>query len=188
MGMGAAATFVLLCSNMVISAMRNLIPSGVRIPCYIVVIASFTQIVDLLMQAYTPALADSLGIFIPLIVVNCIVLGRAEAFASKNGIVYSAADAIGMGVGFTVALAIIASVREFVGNGSLTLWKSIALANIHNKGMVLATLPAGGFIVLGLILALINYLQTRAAVRRGVAEPSPLALDCRQCALCKLSE
>ena len=185
-GMGLAATFVLLCSNMAVSTLRKAIPSAVRIPCYIVVIAAFTQIVDLLMQAYTPALAESLGIFIPLIVVNCIVLGRAEAYASKNGVLPSAADAIGMGIGFTLALAMIAAIREFFGNGSLTLWGDLALRNLHGNTMVLAILPAGGFVTLGLILALMNHLQAKAASRNGRAAPQPVDFDCRHCTLCNI--
>ena len=188
LGMGIAATFVLVCSNIVISLLRKIIPAAVRIPCYIVVIAAFVTMVDLLMQAYTPALADSLGIFIPLIVVNCIILGRAEAFASKNSVIRSIADGIGMGIGFTLALAVIASIREFVGNGSITVWGDLALANIHNRTMVLAILPAGGFVTLGLILAFINHLQNRAATARGATAPQPLELDCRHCALCKMAE
>ena len=188
LGMGAAATFVLLCSNVVISSLRKVIPAAVRIPCYIVVIAAFVQIVDLLMQAYTPALAESLGIFIPLIVVNCIILGRAEAYASKNGVAASAADGIGMGIGFTLALAIIGSAREFFGNGSITLWGDLALTNIHGNAMVLAILPAGGFITLGLILALMNHLQTVSARRAGAPAPLPLEFDCRHCALCRMGE
>jgi len=187
-GMGAAATFVLLCSNMAVSALRKAIPSAVRIPCYIVVIAAFTQIVDLLMQACAPALAESLGIFIPLIVVNCIILGRAEAYASKNSVLYSAADGIGMGIGFTLALSMIAAIREFFGNGSITLWGDLALKDLHGNAMVLAILPAGGFVTLGLILALMNHLQATAARRKGQAAPSPLDLDCRHCALCKIGE
>jgi electron transport complex protein RnfE len=187
-GMGVAATFVLLCSNVVISSLRKVIPSAVRIPCYIVIIAAFVQIVDLLMQAYTPALAESLGIFIPLIVVNCIILGRAEAYASKNAVLDSAADGIGMGIGFTLALSIIATAREFIGNGSITLWGTLAMKNLHGNAMVLAILPAGGFITLGLILALMNHLQATAAYRRGQAAPLPLDLDCRHCALCKIGE
>jgi len=187
-GMGVAATFVLVCSNMAISSMRKLIPDAVRIPCYIVVIAAFVTMVDLLMQAYTPALADSLGIFIPLIVVNCIILGRAEAFASKNSVAHSAADGIGMGIGFTLALSIIATIREFLGNGSVTVWGDIALTGLHNRAIVLAILPAGGFVTLGLILAFINHLQSVAAAKRGEISPQPLELDCRHCALCKLAE
>ncbi|MDD4025696.1 MAG: electron transport complex subunit E [Kiritimatiellae bacterium] len=188
LGMGVAATFVLVCSNMVISSLRKLIPPAVRIPCYIVVIAAFVTMVDLLMQAYTPALADSLGIFIPLIVVNCIILGRAEAFASKNSVANSVADGIGMGIGFTLALAIIATIREFVGNGSVTVWGDLALTGLHNRAVVLAILPAGGFVTLGLILALINRLQSVAAAKRGGPAPLPLEFDCRHCALCKIAE
>ena len=187
-GMGVACIFVLICSNAAISALRNIIPSAVRIPCYIVVIAAFVQVVDLLMQAYTPALAESLGIFIPLIVVNCIILGRAEAYASKNSVLYSVADGLGMGIGFTLALSIIAAIREFLGNGSVTVWGDIAIQNIHNHAMVLVVLPAGGFITLGLILAFINNLQAVAALKKGEAAPLPLELDCRHCALCKIGE
>ena len=188
LGMGVAATFVLICSNAAISSLRNVIPAAVRIPCYIVVIAAFVTMADLLMQAYTPALAESLGIFIPLIVVNCIILGRAEAFASKNGVLYSVADGVGMGVGFTVALSIMATIREFLGSGSITVWGSLAIRNIHNHAMVLVVLPAGGFVTLGLILAFINHLQALAAERRGETAPLPLELDCRHCALCKIGE
>ena len=169
-------------------ALRNVIPSAVRIPCYIVVIAPSLQVVDLLMQLHTPALADSLGIFIPLIVVNCIILGRAEAYASKNGVLYSMADGLGMGLGFTLSLSIIAIVREFFGNGSITLWGDWALTNIHHNTMVLVILPAGGFITLGLILALMNHMQAVAARRAGAPAPLPLELNCRSCALCKLNE
>jgi electron transport complex protein RnfE len=153
-----------------------------------VVIAAFVTMVDLLMQAYTPALAESLGIFIPLIVVNCIILGRAEAFASKNSLLYSVADGVGMGIGFTLALSIIALIREFLGSGSVTLWGKIALTNIHSHTLVLVVLPAGGFITLGLILAAINHLQASAAIKRGELAPLPLELDCRHCALCKIGE
>lgn len=188
LGMGIAATFVLICSNGAISMLRKVIPAAVRIPAYIVIIAAFVTMVELLMQAYTPALADSLGIFIPLIVVNCIILGRAEAFASKNSVMRSLADGVGMGLGFTGALTIIAIVREFFGNGSLTLWGDLALGEIHNFSMVLVILPAGGFVVLGLILAAVNHIQWRGAVKRGEVAERPLELDCRYCALCNLSE
>ena len=188
LGMGVACIFVLICSNAAISALRTIIPSAVRIPCYIVVIAAFVQVVDLLMQAYTPALAESLGIFIPLIVVNCIILGRAEAFASKNGVLFSIADGAGMGIGFTLSLSVIAAIREFLGNGSVTVWGDLAIQNIHNHAMVLIILPAGGFVTLGLILAFINNLQAVAARKKGVAAPLPLELDCRHCALCKIGE
>ncbi len=187
-GMGVAATFVLICSNAVVSAFRRVIPPTVRIPAYIVIIAAFVTMVDLLMQAFTPALAESLGIFIPLIVVNCIILGRAEAFASKNGVLDSVADGIGMGVGFTLALSLIAAIREFLGNGSITVWGKLAFTNIHSHTAVLVILPAGGFITLGLILAAINHLQAASARRRGEAPPRPLELDCRHCTLCKIGE
>lgn len=187
-GMGVAATFVLICSNAAISALRNVIPATVRIPSYIVVIAAFVTMVDLLMQAYTFALWEKLGIFIPLIVVNCIILGRAEAYASKNGVLYSIADGTGMGIGFTLALAVIAAIRELLGSGSITLWGKLALTDIHSHTLVLAVLPAGGFITLGLILAALNHLQAVSARRRGVAAPLPLELDCRHCTLCKIGE
>ena len=164
LGMGAAATFVLLCSNVVISSLRKVIPAAVRIPCYIVVIAAFVQIVDLLMQAYTPALAESLGIFIPLIVVNCIILGRAEAFAAKNSVINSVFDGLGMGIGFTLALFLLSAVRQIIGGAA-----------------VLAILPAGGFMALGCLLALINALTRYRALRKGDPEPGPLRLDCRHC-------
>lgn len=187
-GMGLAATFVLICSNMVISSLRKVIPAAVRIPCYIVVIAAFVTTVDLLMQAYLPALAESLGIFIPLIVVNCIILGRAEAFASKNGVLLSAGDGLGMGLGFTCSLSLIAAVREFIGNGSITVWGDFALNNLHDHRMVLFILPAGGFVTLGLILAFINHLTAISDRRKGKEPSAPLTLDCRHCAFCSLGK
>ena len=179
-----AATFVLVCSNTLVSALRKVIPGAVHIPCYIVIIATFVTAIDLLMQAYLPDLSASLGIFIPLIVVNCIILGRAEAFACKNGVVDSLADGLGAGIGFTLALALIASVREIVGAGSLTVWGDIAIKNIHANGVVLAILPAGGFITLGLLLALINHLGAVQARRHGAPPPLPINLDCRHCTMC----
>ncbi len=160
LGMGLAALFVLVCSNGLVSALRKVIPDAVHIPCYIVIVAAFVTTIDLLMQAFLPALSASLGIFIPLIVVNCIILGRAEAFACRNGVVASLVDGLGTGLGFTLSLALIASVREILGAGSLTVWGDLAIRNIHAHGMVLAILPAGGFITLGLLLALINHLGT----------------------------
>jgi len=185
LGMGLAAAFVLVCSNAAISSLRKFIPGPVRIPCYIVVIAAFVTVVDLLLQAYLPALAESLGIFIPLIVVNCIILGRAEAFAAKNSVLYSIADGIGMGAGFTLALALIASIREIIGNGTITVWGSIG-ATLHSNGILLFILPAGGFITLGLILASLNHLQALAARRRGEPAPLPAELDCRHCVICRI--
>ena len=155
-----------------------------HIPCYIVIVATFVTAVYLLMQAYLPALSESLGIFIPLIVVNCIILGRAEAFACKNGVIDSLADGLGTGVGFTLALALIAAVREIAGAGSLTIWGDLAIKNIHSNTVVLAILPAGGFITLGLLLALINRLGEASARRHGAPPPLPINLDCRHCTIC----
>ncbi len=179
-GMGLAATFVLLCSNIGISAVRNVIPDKVRIPCYIVIIATFVTVVDLLMNAYANGLHKTLGIFIPLIVVNCIILGRAEAFANKNGVWLSIADAIGMGLGFTLALIVVSAVREVLGNGSL-LGYSIG----DYQTALLMILPPGGFLTLGCLLALMNHLQRRLALRRGRGFAAPASLDCRHCMMCK---
>ena len=184
LGMGLAASFVLVCSNGLVSALRKVIPDAVHIPCYIVIVAAFVTTTDLLMQAYLPALSESLGIFIPLIVVNCGILGRAEAFAGRNGVVDSLADGLGTGLGFTLSLALVAAVREFVGAGSLTVWGDLAVRNIHSHAVVLAILPAGGFITLGLLLALINHLGAVQARRRGAPPPPPVNLDCRHCTLC----
>ena len=158
LGMGAAATFVLLGSNIVISALRKVIPDKVRIPSFIVVICTFVTMVQLLMKAFLPALDESLGIFLPLIVVNCIILGRAEAFASKNPVVASAVDGIGMGLGFTLALTLIGCIRELAGNGSVF---GINLLGTSFQPMLLMILPAGGFLVFGLLLGIINSLTNR---------------------------
>ncbi len=184
LGMGLAASFVLISSNGIISALRKVIPAAVHIPCYIVIVATFVTTIDLLMKAYLPALSESLGIFIPLIVVNCIILGRAEAFACKNGVIDSLADGLGTGIGFTLALSLIAAVREIAGSGSLTIWGDVAIKNIHANHIVLAVLPAGGFISLGLLLALINHLGAVHARRRGAPPPLPVNLDCRHCTMC----
>ena len=184
LGMGLAATFVLICSNGLVSSLRKVVPAAVHIPCYIVIIATFVTAVDLLMQAYLPDLSASLGIFIPLIVVNCIILGRAEAFASKNGGIDSLADGLGSGIGFTLALALVASVREIVGAGSLTVWGDLAFRGLNPGPVTLAILPAGGFIALGLLLALINRLGEWNARRKGAPAPLPVNLDCRHCTMC----
>ena len=158
LGMGAAATFVLLCSNIVISLLRNFIPSKVRIPAFITVICTFVTIIQLVMQAFLPALYESLGIFIPLIVVNCIILGRAEAFASKNPVVDSAVDGLGMGVGFTLALVLMGCVRELIGNGTIF---GTAVFGAAYEPMLIAVLPAGGFLVFGLLLGIINAIGNK---------------------------
>ena len=184
LGMGLAATFVLVCSNALVSALRKVIPDAVHIPCYIVIIATFVTAIDLLMQAYLPALSASLGIFIPLIVVNCIILGRAEAFACKNGVVMSIADGLGSGIGFTLALSLIAAVREICGAGTLTVWGDLAFKGLNPGPVTMAILPAGGFITLGLLLALINRIGEWTARRHGAPAPLPVSLDCRHCTMC----
>ena len=157
-GMGAATTFVLLGSNILVSLFRKLIPSNIRIPAFIVIIATFVTIVELIMQAYFPALNKSLGIFIPLIVVNCIILGRAEAFASKNPVFPSILDALGMGIGFTGALALLGAVREILGAG--TIWGHPLLGAGFNP-VIIMILPPGAFIALGLFLGFFNSLAKK---------------------------
>ena len=155
MGMGLATAFVLICSNVVISAIKNLIPDMVRIPAFVVVIASFVTLLQMIMQAYVPALYATLGLFIPLIVVNCILLGRAEAFAAKNGPVPSFFDGLGMGLGFTLALTILGGVREFLGTGTLF---DIAIMP-EQYGMLIFVLAPGAFIALGYLIAIVNKLK-----------------------------
>lgn len=166
-GMGLSVLIILTCSNIVISLLRKVIPPKIRIACYIVVIAGFVTIVDLLMQAYLSSLSESLGVFIPLIVVNCIILGRAEAYASKNGVLASALDGIFQGIGFTVALVIMCVVREFLGNGTILGGFSF----INNGGGIrilpemypalLVVLPVGGFLTLGCLIAASQWLMHR---------------------------
>lgn len=155
-GMGLSATAVLICSNIVISLLRKLIPSKVRIAAYIVIIATFVTIVEMLLKAFLPALAESLGVFIPLIVVNCIILARAEAFASKNNVFQSFLDGAGMGLGFTIALAIIATFREILGAGT---WMNFQVMPSSYEPALLFILPAGGFLSLGIILGVINLIK-----------------------------
>lgn len=184
MGMGLATAFVLLGSNLVVSCVRNIIPRKVRIPCYIVIIATFVTIVDMLMQAYAPPeLNQALGIFIPLIVVNCIVLGRAEAFASRNGPLASIMDALGMGFGFTLALMALGGVREFLGSGSLF---EIKLISGWSRDFLLMKFAPGAFIVLGFFLAGMNWLGQRKAKREGRTYTTPTDLDCKHCRICML--
>ncbi|MCD8301655.1 MAG: electron transport complex subunit E [Prevotellaceae bacterium] len=155
MGMGLATAFVLICSNVVISAIKNLIPDKVRIPAFIVVIASFVTLLQMLMQAYVPALYATLGLFIPLIVVNCILLGRAEAFAAKNAPIASFFDGLGMGIGFTIGLTLLGAVRELLGTGKIF---SLGIFP-EDYGMLLFVLAPGAFIALGFLIALVNKLK-----------------------------
>lgn len=155
MGMGLATMFVLICSNVVISLIKNLVPDMVRIPIFVVVIASFVTLLQMVMQAYVPALYATLGLFIPLIVVNCILLGRAEAFAAKNNPLSSFFDGLGMGLGFTIALTSLGGVREFLGTGKLF---NIAIMP-EDYGMLIFVLAPGAFIVLGYLIAIVNRLK-----------------------------
>ena len=171
-GMGLAATFVLLCSNVVISALRNIIPNQVRIPCFITVIAGFVSIVQMVVKAFVPSLDTALGVYLPLIVVNCIILGRAEAFASKNGVVESALDGIGMGIGFTCTLTIMGTIREILGSGT---WMAglDGLLPFLGEGFKIQVIPEsidpftimtsapGGFFVFGIMMAAATWLTSR---------------------------
>ena len=158
MGMGIATTFVLVGSNVVISMLAGVIPDKVRIPAFVVIIASFVTIVDLLMQAYVPGLYEKLGIFIPLIVVNCIVLGRAEIFASKNTVYSSMIDGLGMGLGFTLALGVLGTIREILGNGSVMGHKFIG-----GEGILVFILAPGAFIALGYLIAIVNRIKKHSS-------------------------
>ena len=178
-GMGLAATFVLICSNMVISALRNIIPGQVRIPCYITVIAGFVSVVQMLVKAFVPSLDTALGVFLPLIVVNCIILGRAEMFASKNGVFDSALDGLGMGIGFTITLTIMGSIREILGSGT---WMSglDGILPFLPKGFAIQVLPdaidpftimtsaPGGFFVFGVLMAGATWLTSRPKKEKAV--------------------
>ena len=178
-GMGLAATFVLICSNMVISALRNVIPGQVRIPCYITVIAGFVSVVQMLVKAFVPSLDTALGVFLPLIVVNCIILGRAEMFASKNGIFDSALDGLGMGIGFTITLTIMGSIREILGSGT---WMSglDGILPFLPKGFAIQVLPEaidpftimtsapGGFFIFGVLMAGATWLTSRPKKEKAV--------------------
>ena len=179
LAMGLATTFVLIGSNLVISVIRKLVPGKIRIPCYIVVIATFVTVVKLLMQAYAPEAYQTLGIFLPLIVVNCIVLGRAEAFASKNGLLASAADGLGMGLGFTFVLVCLGCIREFLAAGTLF---GISMQCWDNGFAIMGQAP-GGFILLGLILASMNLLNMHKAKKAGIKYEPPAEFDCRHCSI-----
>jgi electron transport complex protein RnfE len=171
-GMGLSVTIILICSNIVISLLRKVIPQKIRIAAYIVVIAGFVTMVDLLMQAYLPSLSESLGIFIPLIVVNCIILGRAEAFASKNGVGASIVDGLCQGLGYTLVLVIMCVVREFLGNGTFgggILGADGGGIQILPESLpaMMMILPVGGFLTLGVLIALVQYFLTK---KKGGAE------------------
>ena len=175
-GMGLATTFVLVCSNIVISLLKNVIPKAVRLPCFIVIIAGFVTLIEFLMKGYLPDLYTALGVFLSLITVNCIILGRAEAFASKNKVIPSIFDGLGMGLGFTLALFAMGSVREILGTGA---WMGMSIPVLSAHPMTIFIMPAGGFFVLGCLVALVNKLADR--------EP-PQEISCSSCpnaAICK---
>lgn len=178
LGMGAAAAIVLICSNIVISAMRKIIPQKVRIPAYIVIIAGFVTIVQMLVKAFLPQIDEQLGVYLPLIVVNCIILGRAEAFASKNPVLASAVDGLGMGVGFTAALLAMGTIRELLGAGTI-LGAQILPAAI--SPMIIFILPPGGFFVFGMLIALSNRIAERKGKPKAElkgCEGCPMAASC----------
>jgi electron transport complex protein RnfE len=175
-GMGLATTFVLLGSNIVISALRKVIPDKVRIPAFIVIIASFVTLIGFLLEGFMPSLYESLGIYLTLITVNCIIFGRAEMFASKNGVLASACDAIGMGIGFTLALFLMGSIREIIGAGQ---WMGMNIPVLHDNPMLIFIMPAGGFFTLGVIIAMVNKLANRKP---------PLEIECGSCDNCPMSD
>ena len=164
LSMGIAATIVLVCSNAVISALRNIIPETVRIPCYIVIIAAFVTAVQMLLQAFLPSIYDMLGVYLALIVVNCIILGRAEMYARKNNVVNSILDGVGMGIGFLVALVLMATIREVIGNGSFA---GIAIPFLDSFKIPVLTQAPGGFLVYGILIAVMNKLtEKKGGVKR----------------------
>ena len=167
LGMGVAFTGVLIASNMVISALRKAIPESIRIPSYIVIIAAFVSVVDMLLHAFSPAIYESLGIFIPLIVVNCIILGRAEAFANKNGVLPSFMDGLGMGIGYTLALTIIATIREVLGAGTFLGYQVMSASA---QSALIMILPPGAFLTLGCIMAFLNLMQNRKAKKSSTSK------------------
>ncbi|MDD6021732.1 MAG: electron transport complex subunit E [Oscillospiraceae bacterium] len=199
-GMGIAATIVLVCSNIVISALRKVIPSKVRIPAYIVIIASFVTMIQLLFKAYVPALDSALGVYLPLIVVNCIILGRAEAFASKNTVIASALDGIGMGFGFTAALFLISTVREILGSGTFLAgikdllavfgdfsFNGFKIPFISENPMIIFVLAPGGFFVFGIMIALSNRIAGKKGKKKAElrgCEACPMAKSCSMVGSC----
>ncbi|MBR6102419.1 MAG: electron transport complex subunit E [Ruminococcus sp.] len=174
-GMGLATTFVLVCSNLVISLLKGVIPKAVRLPCFIVIIAGFVTLISFVMQRYLPSLYQSLGVFLTLITVNCIILGRAEAFASKNKVLPSVLDGLGMGLGFTLALLAMGSVREILGSGS---WFGMKIPYLKHDPMTVFIMPAGGFFVLGCIIALVGKLSHKKPPKEISCENCPAAAIC----------
>ena len=184
LSMGVAATIVLVCSNIVISALRKVIPDTVRIPCYIVIIAGFVTAVQMLLQAYLPSIYDMLGVYLALIVVNCIILGRAEMYARKNNVINSALDGIGMGIGFLLALIAMATVREVFGNGSFA---GFVIPFMEKFKIPILTQSPGGFLVFGLVIAAMNKItEKRGGVKRKSfdCEGCPTAHMCNKCGGC----
>ena len=177
LGMGAAATVVLIFSNILISALRKVIPDKVRIPCYIVLIAGLVTVVQMLVKAFAPALDESLGIYLPLIVVNCIILGRAEMFASKNKVIASALDGLGMGIGFTLALFLMATIREIFGSGTFA---GIPLPVLADNHISILTMAPGGFFVFGLLIAAVNKFSKHKPKKQGGCEGCPQAEACNK--------
>ena len=163
-GMGGSVIFVLVCSNYIISLIKQWVPSKIRIPIFIMIIATFVTIVDLVMAGFFPALHKSLGLFIPLIVVNCIILGRAEAFASKHDSFYSILDGLGMGFGFTLAIVIIATFREILGNGT---WLGFSVLGSGYQPALLMILPPGAFLMIGILIGFFNWFEHRRAIARS---------------------
>ncbi len=185
-GMGLATTFVLVGSNLVISLIAGAVPKKIRIPVYIVVIATFVTIVDLLMQAYAPpALCAALGIFIPLIVVNCIVLGRAEAFASQNNPLRSICDGLGMGLGFTLTLTLLGMLREFLSSGAVF---GVKIITSWTTDFLLPASAPGAFIIVGVLLGLKGYFNRRAAIKAGRLYVPPSGLECSRCRICTIDK
>lgn len=178
LGMGISAMLVLICSNMAIAALKNIIPDKVRIPSYIVIIAGFVTIVQMLLKAYAPALDSVLGIYIQLIVVNCIILGRAEMFANKNSVLDSALDGIGMGIGFTIAIVLMGSIREIFGTGT---WFGITLTANFIPPMEIMTKQPAGFFVYGVMIAAVNYISKGKAIKRK-------SFGCEGCGACNTNE
>ncbi len=173
LSMGLATTFVLICSNMLISLLRNIIPDKVRIPAYVLVIATFVIVVEMFLKAYLPALNDSLGLYIPLIVVNCVILARAESFANSNPVLPSMIDGVGMGLGFTLALTIMGLVRELLGAGAVSIGdKMFAIPGLSDAAMTVFILPAGGFFIFGFLMVAFNVIVEKIESRKNARKQS----------------